>query len=113
MTDAETAMWRLLRLGFPDEHFRKQVPIGVHVADFATHRHKLIIEVDGGQHGTRKDEERTRTIAAAGFRVIRFWNSDVLQNPDGVAHLISTALGSNATPTPTLPPQGGGRLERS
>jgi very-short-patch-repair endonuclease len=107
-TQAELAMWRLLRLGFPDERFRKQVPIGVHVADFASHKHKLVIEADGGQHGDEKDQERTRTIEAAGFRVIRFWNNDILQNVDGVAQMIAAALASTSTPTPTLPPQGGG-----
>jgi very-short-patch-repair endonuclease len=108
MTKAEIAMWRLLRLGFPDDHFRKQVPIGVYTADFASHRHKLVIEVDGGQHGGAGDQTRTRVIEAAGFRVIRFWNNDVLQNSDGVALVIDAALVSKSTPTPTLPPQGGG-----
>lgn len=111
MTNAEVAMWKLLRLGFPDARFRKQVPIGIHVADFATHKHKLVIEVDGGQHGGWRDQERTRMIAAAGFRLIRFWNNDVLRNADGIARLIRIALGSDATPTPTLPPPGGGRLD--
>ena len=108
LTKAEAAMLRLLRSAFPDWHFRKQVPIGRHVADFASHRAKLVIEVDGGQHGGKRDEERTTVLRAAGYRVIRFWNNDVLGNPDGVAMSIETALVSSATPTPTLPPQGGG-----
>jgi len=108
MTEAEIAMWRLLRHGFPDAHFRRQVPIGVHIADFATHKHKLVIEVDGGQHDERVDRNRTVALAKAGFRVIRFWNNDVLANTNGVAFLIDDALSSNSTPTPTLPPPGGG-----
>ena len=103
-------MWRLLRVGFPDARFRRQVPIGVHVADFASHRSKLVIEVDGGQHNGERDDERTRLIDAAGYRVIRFWNNDVLGNPEGVARMIDTALVSNSTPTPPLPPPGGGRI---
>jgi very-short-patch-repair endonuclease len=110
-TDAEVAMWRLLRLGFAGARFRKQVPIGLHVADFASHRHKLVIEVDGSQHGEMKDRARTKMIEAAGFRVIRFWNNDVLRNADGVARVIEAALVSTATPTPTLPPQGGGSYQ--
>jgi hypothetical protein len=53
-------------------------------------------------------EERTRIIEGEGYRVLRFWNNDVLGNPDGVATLIEAAIVSGATPTPTLPPQGGG-----
>jgi very-short-patch-repair endonuclease len=113
MTKAERAMLRLLRAGFPDWHFRKQVPIGRQVADFASHRAKLVIEVDGGQHGDSRDADRTRILSAAGYRVVRFWNNDVLGNPDGVAGMIDAALVSNATPTPTLPPQGGGNLAES
>lgn len=108
LTKAEMAMLRLLRSAFPDWHFRKQVPIGRHVADFASHRGKLVIEVDGGQHGEARDANRTRVLQAAGYRVIRFWNNDVLENPDGVAILVDAALVSNSTPTPTLPPRGGG-----
>ena len=101
-------MLHLLRCTFPDWHFRKQVPIGRDFADFASHRAKLVIEVDGGQHCEARDASRTRILKAAGYRVIPFWNNDVLGNPDGVAMLIDAALVSSATPTPTLPPQGGG-----
>ena len=113
MTKAEIVMLRLLRSAFSDWHFRKQVPIGRHTADFASHRAKLIIEVDGGQHSELRDAARTKVLEAAGYRVIRFWNNDVLGNPDGVATLIEAALVSSATPTPTLPPQGGGSFTES
>jgi very-short-patch-repair endonuclease len=92
MTDAERAMWRLLREGFPDARFRRQVPIRSFFADFASHRVRLVIEVDGGQHSEEKDAERTRLIEAEGYRVLRFWNSDALANPDGVWNLINRAL---------------------
>ena len=107
-TRAERAMWRLLRHAFPDGRFRRQVPIRDYVADFASHRLKLVIEVDGGHHGGERDRERTRTIEAEGYRILRFWNNDVLQNADGVASTIEAALVSESTPTLTLPPQGGG-----
>ena len=85
-------MWRLLRQCFPDAHFRFQVPMVRFTADFASHRHRLIIEVDGGQHSEERDRERTRLIVAEGYRVLRFWNHDVLSNPDGVATVIAAAL---------------------
>jgi len=106
-TDAERRMWRLLRRGFPDAHFRRQVPIRDFVADFASHRLKLVIEVDGGQHTAGKERARTEAIEAEGFRLVRFWNHDVLGNTDGVATMLAIFCGES-TPTPTLPHQGGG-----
>ena len=107
-TKAEDAMLRLLRQCFPDAHFRYQVPMRDFIADFASHRTKLIIEVDGGQHGGIRDQERTQIIEREGYRVIRFWNNDVLANPDGVARIVEAALCIDSTPTLTLPHQGGG-----
>ncbi|HYN46768.1 MAG TPA: endonuclease domain-containing protein [Allosphingosinicella sp.] len=106
-TDAETRMWRLLRLCFPEAHFRRQVPIRRFTADFASHRLKLVIEVDGGQHSEDSDKDRTALIEAEGYRIDRFWNHDVLGNADGVATLLAACCG-DATPTPTLPHQGRG-----
>jgi len=100
-------MWRLLRECFPDARFRRQVPILNFIADFASHREKLVIEVDGGQHSAELERRRTRLIASEGYRVIRFWNHDVLGNPDGVAILIEQAL-HDRHPHPTLPHLGGG-----
>jgi len=92
MTDAERAIWRLLRESFPEARFRRQAPIRSFIADFASHRVRLVIEVDGGQHSEEKDARRTRLIEAEGYRVLRFWNSDVLRNPDGVWTVINRAL---------------------
>jgi very-short-patch-repair endonuclease len=97
-TEAERKLWRELRLlkaeGF---HFRRQVPIGTAIADFACHRAKLVVELDGGQHSLpdriRLDETRTEMLASHGFRVIRFWNVDVFQNMDGVVTEVRLALG--------------------
>ena len=107
MTDAERAMWRLLREAFPDLHFRRQVPIRQYIADFASHRARLVIEVDGGQHATETDAPRSAVMEEDGYRVIRFWNHDVLGNREGVYMIIAEAL-RDRHPHPTLPHQGGG-----
>lgn len=93
-TDAERALWLALRENFPAARFRRQVPIGPYFADFLSFREKLVIEVDGGQHDQRAeyDAARTRFIEAQGYRVIRFWNSDVLPDPEYVVNAISLSL---------------------
>lgn len=98
MTKAERVLWRALREALPDYHWRKQVPLGPYFADFASHSIKLVIEVDGGQHACdgAYDEARTRFIEAQGFRVLRFWNSDVLGNVDGVIQMIAGILAETA-----------------
>jgi very-short-patch-repair endonuclease len=108
-TDAETKLWRhLRRLALSGTHFRRQVQIGRYIADFVSHAAKLIIEVDGGQHGVNSasDAERTKLLEAHGYRVLRYWNNDVLSNIDGVLEDIQRAITS--TPTPDPSPQGGG-----
>jgi very-short-patch-repair endonuclease len=107
MTDAERALWRMLRLSFREHHFRKQVPIRHYIADFASHRAKLVIEVDGGQHNPEVDSERTRIIEDEGYRVLRFWNNEVIGNPDGVCDEIDRVLHGHH-PAPTPPHQGEG-----
>jgi very-short-patch-repair endonuclease len=104
MTDAERKLWRLLRDSFKDHHFRRQVPIRHYIADFVSHRAKLVIEVDGGQHTEDADAARTRVIEDEGYSVIRFWNHDVLGNADGVWSVIDATLRGNALPL------GGGGL---
>ncbi|MCC7049503.1 MAG: endonuclease domain-containing protein [Alphaproteobacteria bacterium] len=94
-TDAERAMWRLLRSRRLVGHkFRRQLPIGPYIADFACFEGKLVVELDGGQHGIAiaRDAARTRAIERHGFRVVRFWNNDVLANPEGVLTMILQAL---------------------
>lgn len=100
-------MWRLLRLAFPEFHWRKQVPLRHFVADFACHSAKLVIEVDGGQHGPTADADRTRVIEAEGYRVLRFWNNEILGNADGVHSIIAAALHDHH-PHPTSPIKGEG-----
>jgi very-short-patch-repair endonuclease len=91
-TDAERAMWQLLRQSFPESRFRRQVPIRTFIADFASHRSKIVIEVDGGQHSIATDAARTQSIEAEGYLLLRFWNHDVLGNPEGVHAAIGRAL---------------------
>ena len=100
-------MWRLLRESFPDQNWRKQVPFRQYIADFASHPCKLVIEVDGGQHSDDVDAARTSTVEADGYKIIRFWNNEVLRNPDGVWSVIDRMI-RKPHPHPTLPHQGGG-----
>jgi len=105
LTDAEKRLWSRLRLlkssGF---HFRKQAPIGTYVVDFCCHAAGLIIEVDGGQHNGEIDRARTTWLEGRGYKVLRFWNNDVLTNIEGVVSQITAAY----TPTPTPPRKGEG-----
>ena len=109
-TEAERKLWWHLRhrVATPSTHFRRQVRINRYVVDFACHSARLIVEVDGGQHGATiaADQERTRVLEANGYRVLRFWNNDVLSNIEGVLEEISRTIAT--TPTPNPSPQGGG-----
>ncbi|WP_052223340.1 endonuclease domain-containing protein [Novosphingobium malaysiense] len=91
-TEAEKAMWRLLKTHFPEGCFRRQVPIRHFIADCASHRLRLVIEIDGGQHSPKADAARTRMIEAEGYRMIRFWNNDVLNNAHGCMIQLQEAL---------------------
>ncbi len=91
-TEAEKALWRALRSRtLRHVKFRRQAPIGKYIVDFVAFEQHLIIEVDGGQHAS-DDPARTRFLEAEGFRVLRFWNNDVLQNIDGVLSTISEVI---------------------
>lgn len=97
-TEAERKLWRELReLNRRGFHFRQQAPAGPYIADFADHSAKLVIELDGGQHGQApniaKDAARTKWLAANGYRILRFWNEDVLKNMPGVMTSVLLALG--------------------
>ncbi len=103
-------MWHLLKEAFPDARFRRQVPIRHYIADFASHRIKLIIEVDGGQHNEAIDAERTAILETEGYKLIRFWNDDILNNHDGVGLLIAQAI-AGTSPPPNPPPSRGRAFE--
>jgi very-short-patch-repair endonuclease len=99
LTDAERKMWRLLKEYAPEGRWRKQVPIRHFFADFASHRAKVVIEVDGGQHSAEADAGRTALIKAEGYRVLRFWNNEVLGNPEGCAQVLMDALAARSPPS--------------
>ena len=96
MTDAERKLWLRLNVRqLGGIKFRKQVPVDPYIADFACLEHRLIIELDSGQHDENraKDERRTRYLEAKGYRVLRFWNTDVMRNIDGVVEAIAREIG--------------------
>jgi very-short-patch-repair endonuclease len=101
-TDAERALWfRLRDRRLSGLKFRRQMPVDRYVVDFCCESARLIVEVDGGQHGSRsaRDVQRTATLEARGYLIIRFWNSEVLRNVDGVLQ----AIVETANPVPPHP----------
>lgn len=96
-TDAERIIWNRLRnLQLDGIKFRRQHPIGDYIVDFVSLNKKVIIEIDGGQHNEKyiieKDKGRTHWLESEGYRVLRFWNNDVLSNTEGVFLIIQDAL---------------------
>ncbi len=93
MTDAEMRLWLQLRdRRLAGLKFRRQHPIGRYVADFVCLERRLVVEVDGGQHAdSRRDRVRDAAIEAAGFRILRFWNNEVLGAMEGVLETILEA----------------------
>jgi very-short-patch-repair endonuclease len=119
MTEAEKRLWYWLRAHrFQDVAFRRQTPIGQFIVDFVSHECRLIIEIDGGQHNENKaDASRDQWLYSKGYRVLRFWNSDILKNRDAVLERIADGISlarppSRQSRTPSaigdLPLKGGG-----
>ncbi len=96
LTDAERALWQRLRNEQLGAKFRRQHAFLGYVLDFVCLSHKLVIEVDGGQHNDSiHDKQRDQTLSEAGFRTLRFWNHDVLTQIAVVLQVIHEALGSS------------------
>lgn len=114
-TDAEHKLWFHLRgHRFFGLKFKRQIPIGPYVVDFLYDEHGLAIELDGSQHlqQTSYDTRRSAYLASKKFRVLRFWNDEVLKQTDAVLESIRLAVGEAAlSPTP-LPPAGEGKVHR-
>lgn len=93
-TEAEARLWSYLRASqFHNAKFTRQHPIGNFIADFACRSLRLAVELDGGQHAeSPSDADRTRIIEAHGYRVIRFWNNEVLGNMEGVLQVIAEEI---------------------
>jgi len=88
LTDSERLLWKYLRAKqIEGNKFRRQEPIGKYIVDFVCHEKRIIIEVDGGQHSIDKaiDKERDEWLIEQGYKVMRFWNNEVLENIEGGA----------------------------
>ncbi|XSG83074.1 MAG: endonuclease domain-containing protein [Methyloligella sp. ZOD6] len=119
MSEAERRLWYRLRAHrLHGASFRRQAPIGRYVVDFVCHSAKLIIELDGGQHSKSAlavaDKQRTEWLRSRGYKVLRFWNNEVLRQTDEVLTLIAVELSnlppsrSNGKRSTDLPRKGGG-----
>jgi very-short-patch-repair endonuclease len=96
-TNAEKKLWRNLRSKqFEALKFRRQQPMGTYIVDFVSFEKKLVIELDGGQHNEKeameKDNERTMWLEDKGYRVLRFWNNEVMANIEGILEKISESM---------------------
>ncbi|MEZ2297580.1 endonuclease domain-containing protein [Variovorax sp. RCC_210] len=114
-TDAEALLWFHLRdRRMADFKFRRQRAIGPYFADFACLEAKLIVELDGGQHAeaVAYDESRTRFMQAEGYRVLRFWNNEVLTQTGAVRERILQALHEGSPHPSPLPQAGEGARQR-
>jgi very-short-patch-repair endonuclease len=103
-TQAERRLWQHLRSRqLTGIRFNRQVPIGPYICDLVARTPKLIIELDGGQHAEAADYDANRTtfLQQRGYRVIRFWNNDVLENLEGVLTVIEEALKHSPSPGPS------------
>jgi len=91
MGEPERKLWQALRPSFPGARFRRQTSFGRYHANFCSHGHRLIVEVDGNDHAIKQkqDAARTRFLEHQGYRVIRFTNDDVMENADGVCAAIA------------------------
>jgi very-short-patch-repair endonuclease len=114
-SDAEHRLWTMLRnRSMTNAKFVRQHPIGRYVADFVCREKMLVVEADGGQHAdSTADEQRTAFLNLRGYSVLRFWNSDILQNPEGCWLALNAVLDGNPSPDlryapATLSPEGRG-----
>ena len=101
-TNAEHRLWYRLRSRSINGHkFVRQEPIGPYTVDFVCREKRLIVEVDGGQHADNtRDKERDKWLVDHGYRVVRFWNNEILKNIEGVLETIATALNVETPPHP-------------
>ena len=110
MTEAEQRLWfHLRRKQCAGLRFRRQHPFGRYVLDFVCIEHRLIIEVDGSQHGDERDVRRDAWLESSGFRIVRLWNNDVMHRMDDALAAILAVAAPNSPHPPFghLPPQAG------
>ncbi len=107
MTDAEKKLWCMVRGKRLGVKFRRQQLLGNYVVDFVCFEKKLIVEIDGGGHfASKRDKIRDKWFQQQGYRVLRFWNNDVLRNTNGVIQVIVKEI----SPSPYSPPIKGGEI---
>jgi len=114
-TDTERLLWKYLRAKQMEGcKFRRQEPIGSYIVEFVCQEKRIIIEVDGGQHSVEreKDNKRDTWLEGQGYKVLRFWNDEVLTNTKGILEVIRDYL-NHPPPTPSVllidgPPLKGG-----
>jgi very-short-patch-repair endonuclease len=112
MTEAERKLWHALRdRRFANIKFRRQVPLGNYIVDFVSFERRIIVEADGSQHvESRYDQTRDRWLQSQGFTLLRFWNTDVLNNLEGVLDAVAEAVRQRPSPGAAEPrrplPQG-------
>ena len=106
MTDAEKRLWSKLRAGRSGYKFRRQAPIGPYIADFVAYAPRLIIELDGGHHAEPEQREYDRLrqlhLEGEGFRILRFWNHEVLTTLNSILERIDIELHQDETPSPLV-----------
>ncbi|MEO3430819.1 DUF559 domain-containing protein [Pelagibius sp. CAU 1746] len=111
MTEAEQRLWSVLRRRQLDGlRFRRQVPLGRFIVDFACYEARIVAELDGGQHTESEVEDAARNqwLEDRGFRVLRFWNDEIFENLEGVLEVIRAAAASDLHKKSPLPLDGGG-----
>ncbi len=113
LSEPEMRMWLQLRAArFRGVKFRRQNVVGKLIVDFASNHPKLAIEIDGDTHAGREsyDAQRSQSLEEQGYRVIRFANSDVMSNMEGVLQQLGLVIDEMAPPPPTPSPEGEGAL---
>ena len=108
-TEAERKLWpRLSARKLRGVRFNRQFPVGQYICDFVSREKRLVIELDGGQHAfsTEYDERRSRFLEERGYKVLRFWNNEVLDNLDGVLSVIGQVLDDMHSPDPSRRREG-------
>jgi very-short-patch-repair endonuclease len=100
LTDAEQQLWQLLRSRqLADIKFRRQVPLGPWVVDFVSFERMLVVEADGSQHAeSTRDQTRDTDLRGRGFRILRFWNNDIIGNTEGVLEQIIETIEQSPSP---------------
>ena len=101
-TNVERRLWyRLRSRSINGYKFVRQEPVGPYIVDFICREKRLIVELDGGQHAdSQRDKVRDKWLVDHGYRVMRFWNNDVMKNIEGVLETIATALDEDGPPHP-------------